>query len=426
MDKYRYTLLEDELSYWKSHISVRDVLTSELAYSLIYDNIHPGKVDKALSTVNLTALPNRFFLVQVDDYLNQASKMPITQEFHQKSALVHRLQDYMDHHDIPGFSANMIGLDKLIVFICCSKEQCENNEYLTEIAEAFKRIIRQKSSYTISICISKVCHRITQFSEMYPQMDLALSKSYFSGKEFTIHLEDVIIPTRPSDSSAALNSLYPEFLVSIVRQNAEQFDQVIQKIIRTFLETQVQPRKAQLELLRLLQKAEDYVLHLGVHEQDIIRIHEETMTGVLSCTFIADVRIHLHKYFEQLSRILEEYSRHSIFIFRLLVEEYVAANYQNIIRLGTLANLMGFSEGHFARKFHQEFGVTFIHYLNDYRIRQSCRLLAETLISIEQIAYQVGINNYSYFCTCFKTAMGVSPGVYRRKCASERNQSELQ
>lgn len=54
-------LLEDVLSYWKGHLSVHDVLASELAYSLIFDNVRPDRVAEAMSTVGLSELPNRFF-----------------------------------------------------------------------------------------------------------------------------------------------------------------------------------------------------------------------------------------------------------------------------------------------------------------------------------------------------------------------------
>ncbi len=83
------------------------------------------------------------------------------------------------------------------------------------------------------------------------------------------------------------------------------------------------------------------------------------------------------------------------------------------IRLGTVAEMMGFSEGHFTRIFRKEFGMTFIQYLTGCRIQHSKELLKDTSISIEQIAYQVGMNSYSYFCTCFKRFCGISPGIFR-------------
>ena len=87
--------------------------------------------------------------------------------------------------------------------------------------------------------------------------------------------------------------------------------------------------------------------------------------------------------------------------------------------------MLGFSEGHFTRLFRREFGCTFVQYLFEYRMEESKRLLSETNVPVEQVAYRVGLNNYSYFCTCFKRSTGLSPGVYRKKCGAERkNHSE--
>ena len=65
--------------------------------------------------------------------------------------------------------------------------------------------------------------------------------------------------------------------------------------------------------------------------------------------------------------------------------------------------------------FKEEFGMTFVQYLTNCRISHSKELLISTAVPTEQIAYRVGMNSYSYFCTCFKRLCGMSPGEYRRK-----------
>ena len=147
---------------------------------------------------------------------------------------------------------------------------------------------------------------------------------------------------------------------------------------------------------------------------------------VLAYSFIADALVHFRAYYEQGAQALKEYSTDGGYAFQLPVEEYIAEHYQEAIRLGDLAALIGFSEGHFARTFRQHFGMSFVQYLTEYRIRQSKTLLADTHIPIEQIAYRVGINSYSYFCTCFKRVCGVSPGTYRKQADSFQRQESKQ
>ena len=128
---------------------------------------------------------------------------------------------------------------------------------------------------------------------------------------------------------------------------------------------------------------------------------------------ITDTRICFRDFYDEVVTALEEYSAHEQDSFRLPVSEYIAARYSQPIRLGEVAQMMNFSQGHFARTFRKEFGVTFVQYLTEYRIQRSKELLLDTHIPIEQIAYRVGINSYSYFCTCFKRLCGMSPGAYR-------------
>lgn len=100
MDKSKK--IPESLDYWKKYITLHHVLACELSYSLIYNNIRPDKVGDALATVGLDTLPNRFLLLQVDDYYNYSSKMIITQEFFQKTILINLMRECMDSMGLKG------------------------------------------------------------------------------------------------------------------------------------------------------------------------------------------------------------------------------------------------------------------------------------------------------------------------------------
>lgn len=411
MDKT--TKMPESLDYWKNYITLHHVLACELSYSLIYNNIRPDKVGDALATVGLQTLPNRFLLLQVDDYYNFSSKMVITQEFFQKTVLINLLRECMDKMGLTGFMANLVSLDKLICFLCCPEwEGPEINDHLLKVAETFKACIRTQSAYTISACISQRCSRLGQYSQMYPRMDLALSKSYFSGKECNILLDEVAMEQEKAEQ-ADLNKFYPELLAAFARGNREQLEGVLQEIVRALLEGQTLPQKARMEMIRLLQRIEDYCVRCGVPKGWIQRRSDAAMARILSCNFISDTRVCFLEFYDEVTQALAEHSADEVYSFKIPVSEYIDTHYMENIRLGSLAEMMGFSEGHFARIFRKEFGMTFVQYLTECRIQRSKELLADTCIPIEQIAYQVGLNSYSYFCTCFKRSCGISPGAFR-------------
>lgn len=413
MDKTK--MIPASLDYWKDYVTLHNVLACELSYSLIYNNIRPDKVGDALATVGLDTLPNRFMLIQVDDYYNYSSKMHITREFFQKIALINLLRECMDDLKLKGFMANLVGLDKLICFLCCPEwEGSEINEHLLEVAGAFKKEIRTRSAYTISLCISQRCGRLGQYSLMYPRMDLALNKSYFSGKEFSILLKDVEKEMKKQEE-ADLNKFYPELLAAFARCNREQLEVVLQEMMRALLESQTRPQKARMEMIRLMQRIGDYCVRCGLPEAWMQHRSDTAMARILSCSFVADTRLCFLEFYDEVTNALEEHGADEEYSFKIPVSEYIDAHYMENIRVGYLADMMGFSEGHFARIFRKEFGMTFVRYLTECRIKRSKELLADTRIPIEQIAYRVGLNSYSYFCTCFKRCCGMSPGAFRAK-----------
>ena len=415
-------LLANALSYWKGHLSVHDVLASELAYSLIFDNIRPDKVKDALETVGLSSLPNRFFLIQVDDYHNYANKLRTTQEFFQKTSLLNLLRNYLKKAEISGFAANQVGQEKIICFFCFpERDERETREFLLSLAEEFKRCVRNQSPYTISVCISQRCDRLVRYSQMYPKMNVALSRCYFSGKELSIFLDDVERSTDQAGEEDAPAKAYAEFLAAIMRRNPEQFERSVQRIIQSILETQKNPQKShqkvRLELIRLIQRTEELCISCGVPAGRMRICDDAVINRVLMSNYVADAMLAFREYFTEITAALEDCGSNKDVEFSAPVSEYVAEHYREDIHLKDIAQIMGFSEGYFARSFRSRFGMSFVEYLTQYRIEQGKRLLEQTEMSIEQVAFRVGYNNYSYFCTCFKNRCGMSPGAYRKQTA---------
>ena len=60
-------------------------------------------------------------------------------------------------------------------------------------------------------------------------------------------------------------------------------------------------------------------------------------------------------------------------------------------------------------------GVSFYHYVNEYRIREACQLLvSRPSAKILWIAHEVGFSSLSTFNNAFHKAMGCSPRNYRQ------------
>lgn len=93
---------------------------------------------------------------------------------------------------------------------------------------------------------------------------------------------------------------------------------------------------------------------------------------------------------------------------------YVENNYQNSISIGDISSHCHFSQSHFMKFFKSCTGVSFIEYLNDYRLLVAARMLKSTTLAIIDIASDCGFDNISYFNRKFKAKYGMTPREYRK------------
>lgn len=93
---------------------------------------------------------------------------------------------------------------------------------------------------------------------------------------------------------------------------------------------------------------------------------------------------------------------------------WIEEHYHEEIHLEQLAAEMHLSKSYISRLFHQETGSRLVDYLTARRIKQACRLLRTTDLSVEQIGIAVGFPNASYFNQLFRKALGTTPLKYRK------------
>jgi len=94
--------------------------------------------------------------------------------------------------------------------------------------------------------------------------------------------------------------------------------------------------------------------------------------------------------------------------------KYVENHYGERLTIETMASVSGFSQSHFMKFFKNTMGVSFIEYLNDYRLTMAARLLLASSDAIVAISAECGFENLSYFNRMFRRKYGVTPSEYRK------------
>jgi transcriptional regulator of acetoin/glycerol metabolism len=96
------------------------------------------------------------------------------------------------------------------------------------------------------------------------------------------------------------------------------------------------------------------------------------------------------------------------------VQDYVQVHLSESIDLSLLAAVAGLSMHHFAREFKQSAGITPHHYLIQKRIERAQHMLAETDLSLAEIAYAVGFSDQGHLARHFRGLLGTTPREFRR------------
>jgi YesN/AraC family two-component response regulator len=94
------------------------------------------------------------------------------------------------------------------------------------------------------------------------------------------------------------------------------------------------------------------------------------------------------------------------------IVEYIHQRYGEEIVLKDCAAMFHTSPQHISRLFKKYMDMSFINYVNQYRINQAKILFSETNLSIKEVADRVGYNNLNYFYKNFKGKLGMTPKEY--------------
>uniref|UniRef100_UPI003F69AA82 helix-turn-helix domain-containing protein n=1 Tax=Polaribacter sp. TaxID=1920175 RepID=UPI003F69AA82 len=96
-----------------------------------------------------------------------------------------------------------------------------------------------------------------------------------------------------------------------------------------------------------------------------------------------------------------------------VVYKHINKNFKEHISLDEIAGLVSMTVPAFCRYFKKTTGKTFTKLVNEYRVVHATKLLAESTMSITEVSFDCGFNNFSHFNKLFKEFTGKSASIYR-------------
>jgi len=99
----------------------------------------------------------------------------------------------------------------------------------------------------------------------------------------------------------------------------------------------------------------------------------------------------------------------------LKAQEYIREHLDEQLTLDKMARLVHISRTQFIRRFREETGQTFNHFVNQCRLEHAKVLLRETNATLDYIRRALGFRSPNYFITWFRAQTGIVPGEFRSK-----------
>lgn len=98
-----------------------------------------------------------------------------------------------------------------------------------------------------------------------------------------------------------------------------------------------------------------------------------------------------------------------------LIFNFVQHEFQRSISLDEISEKVNMTKPAFCRYFKKITGKTFVEFVNSYRLTHAAKMLHERQISILDVCFDSGFNNFSHFNKKFKAFTGRTPTQYRNE-----------
>ena len=93
--------------------------------------------------------------------------------------------------------------------------------------------------------------------------------------------------------------------------------------------------------------------------------------------------------------------------------DFIENNFDKSCTLDDLGNMMGYNRSYLSRYFRDSTGMSFVSFVNQYKISRACHMLKNSNKTVLECAYDCGYTSLRSFNRNFKLYVGVSPKDYR-------------
>lgn len=294
-------------------------------------------------------------------------------------------------------------------FLVTSSKEHENNATIAKAIDQLEQSVRKRSDDhpICAIGLSELFFQIDDRKIHYERVNLAIQLRFHDANR-VIYKAEHIVPTKEVEGQFIHYDDLKQYLSLIESLNENDSLECLHRLFPESIDPSISPEwvrdgiyqwlSAVIQLLEewgcFLQGAFDF--KSPYNKVSRFQTYEELRNWCLRVHIVA---------LDMLSKTKSSYNRYEI----EKAIEYTKEHYAKPIRVQEVANWVNLSENYFSNVFAKEMGITYVQFLQEFRIEKAKELLRSRQLNWIEVGEAVGFNDPKYFSTIFKKHTDLTP-----------------
>ena len=376
-------------------------------FNLVKEDIYePDKIKESVSEYQIEISEGNLLLAVVEiDEISDELERDISYSGNVTAEIQEILKDVFDKNDIQSFGVKT-NVNEITYVV--SGKNIEIADF-SNIIKSCQNAVLEKGGNTITVGVCDQYYDIYNLNISYNMAKEALKYKILYGKNEIILYSDI---QQNSESTYIYPYNKEELLKNFIQTgDAEHAIQILNEIIENIQEDQTYFMVRQL-LVQLNSAIIEIINENGIVISEVYG-EKNVLEKILQLESIQDTVDYFEKVIVRVIDIINLNKIPKMEKYYKKIEQFINDNYTYDCPIETVSTNIDLSVTYINQILKHYTGKTFVHYINELRIKKACEILKNSDMKIREIAYNVGFSTPQYFIKIFKDITGVTPGKYR-------------
>lgn len=353
----------------------------------------------------------QIFILSIDDYFfNVGSKSPKNRELILESVyniLKEAMAAYTNGFIYQNEMGLFVGLINTGYYTCNISAMCR---YVQQLVAKHLRL-------SVSIGIGNAKSDVFKVCESYNEAFHALRHRFYKGKNMVIHINDVKMNNGITGqiSMQSCCEEEKELLLCLRLVDRDGASCLLDKLSQRFIALNADYNIIKNIYLNLVMASFKELQEMGIDIEERFEVQFDPFREIERYETAEDIKKWMTKVIGDLIRIVENEKNENYKGIIKIALEYMTKHYNEPISLSAIAGHVHVTPNYFSRVFRKEMGISFIEWLNKYRIEKAKEFLSDISMKTYEVAEKVGFNDYKHFSYNFKKYMNCSLTEFREQ-----------